>query len=100
MLPLDLVLAGPGLEDQFFERIVERNIEGVRVPVASAEDVVVMKILAGRPQDIDDIASIVTSHGESLEVTYVRALSMLERAIGQSDLLPAFEQILTHTRLR
>ncbi len=47
-LPLDVVLAGPGLEEQFLARAVPVDIGGIRVPVMSAEDLVVTKILAGR----------------------------------------------------
>jgi hypothetical protein len=50
---VDLVLAGPGPEELFFERAEDRVIEGVRIRVASAEDVVTMKLLAGRPKDVD-----------------------------------------------
>src|SRR5438067_13064992 len=39
----DLVLGGPGLEDLFLERAVQRTVEGVRVPVATAEDLIAMK---------------------------------------------------------
>jgi len=37
-MQVDLVLGGPGLEDLFLQRAVERDVEGVRVPVATAED--------------------------------------------------------------
>ncbi len=49
-LPVDVVLAGPGLEELFFSRVEERNVGEVRVPVAAAEDIVAMKVLAGTPQ--------------------------------------------------
>ena len=55
-MPLDLVLAGPGLEEQFFTWATERLVGHVRVPVVSAEDLVAMKVLAGRPRDVEDIA--------------------------------------------
>jgi hypothetical protein len=44
-VPVDVVLAGPGLEALFFERLVFRKVGGVNVPVASAEDIIVMKVL-------------------------------------------------------
>lgn len=46
-MPLDLVVAAPGLEDQFIERAKRVDLGGVRVPILSAEDVVVTKLLAG-----------------------------------------------------
>ena len=53
-LPVDVVLGGPGIEQLFLERAETHRIEGVRVPIATVEDVVTMKILAGRPKDLDD----------------------------------------------
>jgi hypothetical protein len=95
MLPLDVVLAGPGLEDRFFDRTGILFIEGVRVPVASAEDVIVMKLLAGRPKDMDDVVAIAAAQAGTLDVRYIRdTLRVVEEALSQSDLLPAFEQAL------
>ncbi|MFN7923350.1 MAG: hypothetical protein U0Q16_24830 [Bryobacteraceae bacterium] len=49
-MPLDLVLAGPGREDLFLSRAVVAEIDGVRVPVASPEDVVVYEDPGGPPE--------------------------------------------------
>jgi hypothetical protein len=66
-LPLDLVLAGPGLEDRFIERAVRIDIEGLSVPVASPEDLIAMKVLAGRPKDLEDVRSVLTERLTSLD---------------------------------
>ena len=98
-LPLDVVLAGPGLEELFLSRAVQVEVEGMQVPVASAEDIVVMKVLAGRPKDVDDVIAIVAAQERTLDFGYVRGtLDTLERAIGQSDLLPAFEAAMARAR--
>jgi hypothetical protein len=92
-MPLDAVLAGPGIEDRFFDRAQTREVEGVRVRVASAEDLVVMKILAGRPKDLDDVRAMLAAHAGAIDAEYIRStLAILEAALAQSDLLPAFEQ--------
>ncbi len=76
-----------------------RDVLGVRVPVAAAEDLVVMKVLAGRPKDFEDVKSIVAAQGGKLDVEDVRGtLRLVEEALGQSDLLPAFEGILAAVR--
>lgn len=94
-LPLDVVLAGPGLEDRFFARATVRLIEDVQVPVASAEDVILMKVLAARPKDVEDIVAIAAAHAGTLDLVYIRnTLRLLEEALGQSDLKPVFEQAL------
>lgn len=93
-LPLDLVLAGPGLEDAFLERAVAIDVAGTVVPFISAEDLIVTKILAGRAKDIDDVRGVLEERGPQLDAGQIRAtLRMIEDALGQSDLLPAFDAV-------
>jgi hypothetical protein len=93
-VPVDIVLAGPGLEDLFFERLVLRRIGGVKIPVASAEDIIVMKVLAGRAKDLEDVRGILSAKGAALDLETIReTLRLLQGALDQSDLLPLFEQL-------
>ena len=94
-LPIDIVLAGPGLEEEFLARAVLRTIDGVPVPVVELSDLVILKVLAGRPKDRDDLTALLAIHrGEIDEPRVRRVLAMLESALGQSDLLPGFEVAL------
>jgi Nucleotidyltransferase of unknown function (DUF6036) len=96
-MPVDVVLAGPGIEDQFFARALVREVEEVRIRLASPEDLIVMKVLAGRPKDLEDVESIVAAYAGRLEVDYIeRTLDLLERALSQSDLLPEWRRIARH----
>jgi hypothetical protein len=91
-MPLDVVLAGPGLEEEFLERAISVDVEATLVPVISPEDLIATKILAGRPKDVEDIRGVLHERRGSLDVERIRAvLGLLERALGQSDLLPLFE---------
>ncbi len=91
-MPLDVVLAGPGLEELFLDRAVEVELDDLKVPVISPADLIVSKILAGRPKDLDDVRGILRERLPSLDLDRVReTLSLLEQALGQSDLTPAFE---------
>jgi Nucleotidyl transferase AbiEii toxin, Type IV TA system len=93
-MPLDIVLAGPGLEDLFFARATERHVGDVAVPVVSAEDLVAMKILAGRPRDVEDVASIVRAQ-PGLDVDAIRdTLRLLERALDRADLVAELERVI------
>jgi hypothetical protein len=92
-LPLDVVLAGPGLEEDFQTRAVAVDIEGVLIPVITPEDLIVTKVLAGRAKDIEDIRSVIREHRASLDLDRIRTiLHLLEQALDQSDLLPLFEK--------
>ena len=91
-VPVDLVLAGPGLEDLFLERAVIHDLGGIRVPVARAEDLIVMKILAGRDKDFEDVTAIVAA-GELNAKDVSSTLAMVETALGQSDLVSLWERL-------
>jgi len=93
-MPLDVVLAGSGLEDEFLDRAVWTDIGGTRVPLIDVSDLVIAKILAGRPKDIDDARALWRAHRGGVDEPRIRdCLSLLERALDQSDLLPALAQI-------
>jgi hypothetical protein len=98
-MAVDLVIAGPGLEQLFLGRAQVRTIEGVSVPIASAEDVLVMKILAGRPKDHEDAVAILAAHPADLDFGLIRStLGMLDDALSRCDLVPEFERALVRAR--
>jgi hypothetical protein len=64
------------------------------MPVVSAEDLVAMKILDGRPRDMEDVASIVRARRD-LDVEAIRGtLRLLERALDRADLLTELERVI------
>jgi hypothetical protein len=100
-LPLDVVLAGPGLEEEFLDRAVLVDFSGITVPVISPEDLVVSKILACRPKDLEDVRTILSERHERLDLPRVRSvLGLLEQALTRSDLTTEFERLLAGVRRR
>lgn len=91
-LALDIVLAGPGLEELFLERAISIDVAGTVVPFISPEDLIVTKVLAGRGKDIDDVFGVLSERGSTLDLDQIRTtLRLLEDALGQSDLMPVFD---------
>jgi hypothetical protein len=98
-MPADVVLGGPGLEELFSSRAQLLDVAGVRVPVARAEDLIVMKILAGRDKDLADIDAVLRAQSSELDLAMIReTLGLLEQALDQRDLLPLFEQAWQRSR--
>jgi hypothetical protein len=98
-LPLDIVLAGPGLEEELLARAVVRSVDGVPVRVVEIADLVILKVVAGRPKDVDDVVALLRIHGRAVDAERVRTiLTMLEEALAQSDLLRTFEAALARVR--
>lgn len=94
-LAVDLVVAGPGLEEEFLAHRRLLDLGGVEVPVISPEDLVVTKILAGRPKDLEDVRGILREQGERLDLERSRRfLRLLEQALDRSDLVPELERLL------
>jgi len=100
-LPLDLVLAGPGLEEVFLNRSVTVQVGGVDVPVISPEDLIAAKILAGRPKDLEDVRGILRERLDRLNLEVVRStLQELEEALSRSDLTACLETEVARARNR
>ena len=93
-LPLDVVFAGSGLEEEFLERAKPTDIGGVSVPLIDVADLVIAKILAGRPKDIEDVRGLWRLHGRAVDQRRVRRLlRSLEVALDRSDLVSGFEAL-------
>jgi hypothetical protein len=96
-MPIDLVLAGSGLEQQFLDEVVVMQVAGCAIPVLSAENLVVTKLLAARPKDLEDVRELVAIR--SLDHSRIdRLLALLEEALGQSDLRRLYRRLRSATR--
>lgn len=93
-MPLDVVLAGSGLEEEFVNRAVLTNISGTTVPVIELSDLVIAKVLAGRPKDLEDARALWQLKDRVIDHARIRrVLRLLEEALGQGDLLAMLETI-------
>lgn len=94
-IPVDVVLGASGLEEQFLARVRFIRLGDVDVPFISPEDLVVAKMLAGRPKDLEDARGILQLQADRLDIGQVRTLlGLLEEALDQSDLLSTLARIL------
>ena len=93
-MPLDVVLAGSGLEDEFLDRAIQTDVGGTHVPIIERSDLVIAKVLAGRPKDVDDARALWRLHAREMDAPRIRhVLQLLEEALSQSDLVSTFETI-------
>jgi hypothetical protein len=81
-MPLDVVLAGSGLEDEFLDRAVATEIGPAHVPFIDVGDLIITKVLAGRPKDVDDVRALWRLHGQRIDSARIRrTLRLLERRL-------------------
>ncbi len=70
--PVDIALGGLPFEEEAARRA--RDVEcapGIALRLCSPEDLVVMKVFAGRPEDWRDVEGIVIRQGRRLDVPYI-----------------------------
>jgi hypothetical protein len=94
--PIDIVLAGPGLEEEMLARVRLRRVGRVRVPFIDTADLVALKILARRPKDLEDVRAILRVAPEDLDVSTARArIARLGELLEDSTLLESFDAIVS-----
>ncbi len=92
---VDLVFAGSPYELEAIGRARSVAIGGSDLPVISPEDLLIHKILAGRPRDVEDAASVVLRQGDRLDRRMVLGvLSELASFLADDDLRRRAEEVL------
>jgi len=82
--PLDLIFATSPLHKNALDRRKPIDLHGTQVSVSSAEDLILLKLLASRPRDFDDVMGIVGNASAPLDLDYL--WSWAERLGLQSEL--------------
>ena len=99
-VPIDMVLAGPGLEALFLDRARNIEIFGLAIRVLAPEDLIASKLLAGREHDIQDIRAVI-AHQPDLNIGQLHELlTMFESALDRSDLHATLNHILASLKQR
>jgi hypothetical protein len=91
-MPVDLVFGGPGLEALILHASERLDLDGVLVPVPTAEHLILLKLFAGRPKDFEDAAAMARANDVDFD-----AIELLAKAIaddlGEHDILAALAQL-------
>jgi hypothetical protein len=81
---VDLALGLSGFEQQAVIRAESMQVAGSTISVATTEDLIIFKILAGRPQDEQDLQGLVVAQAENIDWDYcLKIAADLGEAIGQ-----------------
>jgi predicted nucleotidyltransferase len=90
---VDMAVAVGGLDFQIIARSEETQLADRLVPVATSEDLILMKLMAGRAQDQIDVKSIVHLNHKRLDWDYCcRTAAQIEEALA-IDLVDAVNQL-------
>jgi hypothetical protein len=93
---VDISLAGLPFEEEVLQRASRwRQVDGVWLDTCSAEDLIIYKLVAARPQDLADVHSVVLRQRNKLDVERVRAWGREFADLKEDpDLLRPFERSL------
>jgi predicted nucleotidyltransferase len=84
---VDFIFSSTPYEQQAIARAELVTLAGVPVPFARAEDLIIHKLFAGRPRDLEDAAGVIRRKGDQLDWTYV------EEWIRQFAVVPGREEL-------
>lgn len=99
-VPVDLSLAWLPFEEEAIRRGVEGDYAGVRIRLPRPEDLIIYKLVAARPRDLEDVERLLLLYGGSLDVPRIRRI-VREFAEALEDVarLEALERLLRATGL-
>ena len=84
----DIVFASLPFEREVIGRAVMRHLAGRLVPVASVEDLLIMKLVSVRPKDLSDARALLRRFRTSIDLDYLMPkLGELAEALSQPDIL-------------
>lgn len=85
---IDLIFSTTPFEAQAIERALHIEVAGEPIPFATAEDLILHKLFAGRPRDLEDTAGIVRRTGGELDWEYMdRWAREFAQIPGREDLV-------------
>ncbi len=73
MFPIEIILGLRRMPDALFNRARKVPFLGLELPVASPEDMILLKCLAGGPVDLEDARSILVVMKGKLDLRYLEA---------------------------
>jgi hypothetical protein len=92
---IDVTLAWLPFELQSIAAAERIDIGGVSIPIVRAEDLIIYKAVAFRPQDQQDIERLLTLHGKNVDLNRIRRIiGEFSEAIEEPERLPAFDRIM------
>lgn len=68
---VDCIVATTDYERAAIDRSVPAEIERHEIPVLTAEDLIIFKLMAGRARDYEAVAAIINARGTQLDVDYI-----------------------------
>ena len=85
---MDFIFSNTAYEQVAIDRATRIDLEGQTIPFATAEDLILLKLFAGRPHDIEDARSVAGRQGPKLDWLHIERWAAQFAAIPGRERLP------------
>jgi len=99
-IDVDIALAGLPFEEEAIQQVKRRKIGKLTLPLPTPENLIIMKAVAHRPQDIADISALVDANPRLDYRRIRRWVQEFSSALDMPDILTDLEKILSDARKR
>ena len=93
-IDVDVVFGALPFEEEAVAEAVWVNVAGIRLPLPTPEDLIIMKAVAHRPRDLADIEAVLDAHPKLDTRRIRRWVREFSRALTMPDLLSDLEKAL------
>ena len=97
-IDIDIILGALPFEQNAVEHGQTHDVEGVNVRLPRVEDLLIMKAVAHRPRDMQDIDNLLKLHPEANTEFVKQWVREFARATAMSDLADDFERLVARHR--
>lgn len=97
-IDLDIILGGLPFETSAVESSRLYDVGGVSVKLPRVEDLLVMKAIARRPKDLEDIRGLLAAHPDADTGAARQWIREFATAASMPDMLEEFDQLLEQSR--
>ena len=98
--PVDLSFGWLPFEEEALRARTNVTFADVTIPVARPEDLVIYKLVASRPRDVDDAEALVRLHGRSMNVERIqRVVAEFAALLDDDDRPRILARLLRQTGL-
>jgi hypothetical protein len=99
-IDIDVTFGGLSFEQAAIDNSEIHDIGGLRVRLPRVEDLLIMKAVARRPKDLQDIEGLLAAHPEADVVGVRRWVNEFAVALSTSDMLDEFDKLVARSRVK
>jgi uncharacterized nucleotidyltransferase DUF6036 len=98
-VPIDLTLASLPFEERAIKSSHEISYAGVRIRIPEPDDLLVYKLVAARPRDLEDAEKLLLLYGSRLDLDRIRAtIREFADALDDPQRLETWDALVARTR--